>query len=206
MQDLEGVISWMDGDAWDRFAGPVTRLTRLIPEETLVGYHLCYGTFGGWPMYEARDMGLMVKMANYAVGHSGRQVDFLHLAGPRNLRSEDERFYEPLLGLNVPDTRVYLGIILPIDGAEGCGAGMPPRRSTWTTSASPCTAVSAASRGRTAWRPCVSTERSCSRCARAAPPPPCTGPSMAEYRKEEARAWAREHLVGCSAVTIPSYR
>jgi hypothetical protein len=119
VQDLEGVISWMDGDAWDRFAGPVTRLTRLIPEETLVGYHLCYGTFGGWPMYEARDMGLMVKMANYAVGHSGRQVDFLHLAGPRNLRSEDERFYEPLLGLNVPDTRVYLGIILPIDGAEG---------------------------------------------------------------------------------------
>jgi len=28
---------------------------------------------------------------------------------------------------------------------------------------------------------------------------------MAEYRKEEARAWAREHLVGCSAVTIPTF-
>ena len=28
---------------------------------------------------------------------------------------------------------------------------------------------------------------------------------MAGYRKHDARAWAREHLTGCSAVTIPSY-
>lgn len=28
---------------------------------------------------------------------------------------------------------------------------------------------------------------------------------MATYKKADARAWAREHLVGCSAVTIPSY-
>ncbi|RDU98832.1 dihydrodipicolinate synthase family protein [Trinickia dinghuensis] len=28
---------------------------------------------------------------------------------------------------------------------------------------------------------------------------------MASYKKADARAWAREHLTGCSAVTIPSY-
>lgn len=28
---------------------------------------------------------------------------------------------------------------------------------------------------------------------------------MASYKKVDARAWAREHLTGCSAVTIPSY-
>jgi 4-hydroxy-tetrahydrodipicolinate synthase len=28
---------------------------------------------------------------------------------------------------------------------------------------------------------------------------------MALYKKSDARAWARQHLVGCSAVTIPSY-
>ncbi|NML47106.1 dihydrodipicolinate synthase family protein [Ramlibacter sp. G-1-2-2] len=28
---------------------------------------------------------------------------------------------------------------------------------------------------------------------------------MPAYQKKDARAWAREHLVGCSAVTIPSY-
>ena len=117
--DLEGVMPWMGGDAWERFAGPVTRITRLIPEEVLVGYHLCYGTMPVWPMYEARDMELLVRMSNHAMEHSGRQVDWLHLAGPRDLRSEDDRFFEPLRGLRAPDTRVYLGIVLPVDGEDG---------------------------------------------------------------------------------------
>jgi hypothetical protein len=109
----------MDGDAWERYAGSVTRITRVIPEETLVGYHLCYGTFPSWPMHEAKDMELLVRMANYAMEHSGRQVDWLHLAGPRDLRSEDGRFFEPLRGLRASDTRVFLGIVLPIDGVDG---------------------------------------------------------------------------------------
>jgi hypothetical protein len=117
--DLEGVIAWMSGDAWERFTRPVGRLTRLIPQETLVGYHLCYGTFPEWPMYEARDMGVVVRMANYAVANSGRRVDWLHLAGPRYLRSEDERFYRPLADLDPGDARVFLGIVLPVDGASG---------------------------------------------------------------------------------------
>ncbi|HZZ54168.1 MAG TPA: hypothetical protein VFE26_07785, partial [Trebonia sp.] len=95
--DLEGVLAWTGPrgqtapGAWERFTGPVGRLTRLIPPETLVGYHLCYGTNPEWPMYEARDMSLLVRMANYAVANSGRAVDWLHLAGPRYLRSQDDR-------------------------------------------------------------------------------------------------------------------
>jgi hypothetical protein len=119
VQDIEGVLAWTSDGAWERFAGPVTRLTRLIPEETLVGYHLCYGTFPEWPMYEAQDFSVVVKMANFAVANSGRQVDWLHLAGPRYLRSEDERFFRPLGDLDIGDARVYLGIVLPIDGLPG---------------------------------------------------------------------------------------
>jgi hypothetical protein len=119
VQDIEGVLAWTSDGAWERFAGPVTRLTRLIPEQTLVGYHLCYGTFPEWPMYEAQDLSVLVKMANFAVANSGRQVDWLHLAGPRYLRSEDERFFRPLADLDIGDTRVYLGIVLPIDGLPG---------------------------------------------------------------------------------------
>ncbi len=44
-------------------------------------------------MYEARDMGLLVRMANFAVADSGRTVEWLHLAGPRYLRSEDRGFF-----------------------------------------------------------------------------------------------------------------
>jgi hypothetical protein len=119
--DIEGVISWMGGGdaAWERFTGPVGRLARLLAEDVLVGYHFCYGTFPEWPMYEARDMALIVRMANHAVANSGRHVDWVHLAGPRYLRSEDESFFRPLGDLDLPDTRVYLGIVLPLDGIPG---------------------------------------------------------------------------------------
>ena len=117
--DIEGVIAWMGAGAWERFTGPVTRLARLIPEQVLVGYHLCYGTFPEWPMYEARDIGLLVQMANFAVGESGRTVDWLHLAGPKYLRSEDERFFRPLAELAPRDARVFLGIVLPVDKESG---------------------------------------------------------------------------------------
>jgi hypothetical protein len=118
-QDIEGVLAWTEGDAWERFAGPVTRLTRQIPEDVLVGYHLCYGTFPEWPMYEAQDMSVLVRMANFAVAESGRAVDWLHLAGPRYLRSEDHRFFRPLSELDAGDARVFLGIVLPLDGISG---------------------------------------------------------------------------------------
>jgi hypothetical protein len=117
--DLEGVLAWTADGAWERFTGPVARLTPRIPEEVLVGYHLCYGTFPDWPMYEARDLSLLVRMANHAVANSGRPVDWVHMAGPKYLRSEDERFFRPLSDLEVGDTRVFLGIVLPVDGVPG---------------------------------------------------------------------------------------
>src|SRR3954454_10217289 len=118
-QDLEGVLAWTSEGAWERFAGPVARLTRLIPADVLVGYHFCYGTFPEGPMYEARDMALMVRMATFAVRNSGRVVDWLHLAGPRYLRSEDRSFFRPLTDLEPGGARVFLGIVLPIDGETG---------------------------------------------------------------------------------------
>src|ERR1700744_6328581 len=118
-QDLERVLAWTTEGAWERFAGPVTRLTRLIPQEVLVGYLLCYGTFPEWPMYEARDMEVLVRMANFAGANSGRPVEWLHLAGPRSLRSEDRGFFRPLIDLEPGDARVFLGIVLPIDGEPG---------------------------------------------------------------------------------------
>ena len=117
--DIEGVLAWTADGAWERFTEPVRRLTRLIGDEVLVGYHFCYGTFPEWPMYEARDMSLIVRMANYAVANSARPVDWLHLAGPRYLRSEDESFFSPLAELEPGDARVFLGIVLPVDGIPG---------------------------------------------------------------------------------------
>jgi hypothetical protein len=119
--DIEGVLAWTphDGSGWDRFAHAVDAIPRLVPDDVLVGYHLCYGTFPEWPMYEARDMSVLVRMANYAFAASGRPVDWVHMAGPRYLRSEDESFFAPLSSLAVGDARVFLGIVLPVDGEPG---------------------------------------------------------------------------------------
>ena len=152
-QDIEGVLAWTSEGAWERFARPVTTLPRLIPEEVLVGYHLCYGTFPEWPMYEApRLTGVLVRMANFAVANSGRTVDWLHLAGPRYLRSEDRSFFRPLVdlepgvGARVPGHRAPAG---RRPGPQA--AGTPPRALPPQTSAWPCTAGSAASPVRTGW-------------------------------------------------------
>jgi hypothetical protein len=117
--DIEGVLPWTRGGGWDRFAAAVDTLPRLVPEDVLVGYHLCYGTFPEWPMYEARDMSVLVRMANYAAAASGRPADWVHMAGPRYLRSEDESFFAPLADLRTGGARIFLGIVLPLDGAAG---------------------------------------------------------------------------------------
>jgi len=118
--DIERLFQWTDRDgAWERFAGPVRRLSPLVPEEALLGYHICYGTLGGWPMREADDMMLSVRMANAAIETSGRVVDYVHLAGPRSLRTDDLDFYRPLQELRPGDAKIYLGLLLPEDGEIG---------------------------------------------------------------------------------------
>src|SRR5438552_4001117 len=117
--DIEGVIAWMGDGAWERFTGPASRLTRDLPEEVLVGYHFCYGTFPDWPMYEARDISLLVRMANFAIANSGRPVDRIHMAGPKYLRSEEDRFFSPLGEFRPAGARIFLGIVLSLDGVPG---------------------------------------------------------------------------------------
>ena len=70
-------------------------------------------------MFEARDIALLVRMANEAAAQSDRAVDFIHMAGPRTTRSDDDSFFEPLRDLEVGDARVFLGLAMPIDGEDG---------------------------------------------------------------------------------------
>ena len=128
-QDIEGVLAWTSEGAWERFARPVAVLTRLIPEEVLVGYHLCYGTFPEWPMYEARDYAVLVRMANFAVANSGRTVDWLHLAGPATCAARTAAS-SGRCGPEPGPARVFLGIVLPIDRASGLRRRHTPPRAT----------------------------------------------------------------------------
>jgi hypothetical protein len=87
---------------------PIGRLSRKLPSEVALGFHFCFGTFGGWPRFAPDDLGRVVDLVNAAVAATGRRVDWVHI--PALDRSDDE-FYAPLAGLTVGDARVYLGLI-----------------------------------------------------------------------------------------------
>jgi hypothetical protein len=82
--------------------------SKILPDEVSLGYHLCFGTLGGWPRFAPDDLGAAVKLANAFLDASGRKVDWMHI--PVLDRSDDE-FFAPLQELEAADTRIYLGMI-----------------------------------------------------------------------------------------------
>ncbi len=87
---------------------PLGRLSPLLPDAVALGFHFCFGTFGGWPRFEPHNLGRLVDLVNAAVVATGRRVDWVHV--PMLDRVDDE-FYASLARLDVKGARVYLGMI-----------------------------------------------------------------------------------------------
>lgn len=100
---------------WERHLGDMDLLSFDIPDGVALGYHFCFGTWGGWPRTQAPDMSVCVRLANEAVRRAGRRVDYVHMPV---MPDADDAFLAPLQQLDVGDTRVYLGIVLH-DGVAG---------------------------------------------------------------------------------------
>ena len=94
--------------AIERNIGQVRRLSPAVPAAATLGFHFCFGTFGGWPRFAPDDLGAAVDLANAAVSEAGRRVDWIHLPA---LNWTDEAFYAPLQRLKVERARIYLGLI-----------------------------------------------------------------------------------------------
>lgn len=90
-------------------------LGRVIPEGALLGFHWCYGTWGGWPAVAMPDLEVCVRFSNEAVKRIDRHVDYVHMPV---LQHPEESFFAPLTGLEIGDTRVYLGLVHHTDGIE----------------------------------------------------------------------------------------
>jgi hypothetical protein len=93
----------------------VAELAEVVPSEVRLGVHLCYGTWGGWPMIDMKDLRLCVDLANEIATRTQRHIDYFHMPVAR---TTDPNFFEALRDLNVGDTRVYLGIVHPTDTAD----------------------------------------------------------------------------------------
>jgi hypothetical protein len=87
---------------------PIGRLSETIPDAVQVGFHFCFGTFGGWPAFAPADLGRTVELVNAAVAAAGRRIDWVHIP---TLDTVDEAFYAPLAKLDVKGARIYLGAI-----------------------------------------------------------------------------------------------
>lgn len=103
-------------EKFERHVGALEELSSDIPDATLLGYHWCYGTWGGWPMTAMDDLGLCVRLSNEAVRRAPRRVDFVHMPV---VKHPDGDFFAPLRDLDIGDTKVYLGLIHHTDGGEG---------------------------------------------------------------------------------------
>jgi len=107
--DLYGGVPGMDpAGALARNVDQLRELSVGIPESVMLGYHLCFGTFGGWPRLAPPDLGCAVEYANAIIAATGRRVDWMHIP---TLDTVDDAFYAPLAGLKPAGARVYLGMI-----------------------------------------------------------------------------------------------
>ncbi len=122
VMENEGAYSWLpaDGRAWDRYVETLRTIGPVVPSGVLMGYHLCYGDLGGHHIVQPSDLGLLTRMANAAVAESGRPVDWLHMPVP--IDRIDDTYFAPLVELEAPDSRLFLGLVHQADGLDGARA------------------------------------------------------------------------------------
>ncbi|MCX7310872.1 MAG: hypothetical protein WCG92_10195 [Hyphomicrobiales bacterium] len=114
LQDVYGAVeSTSTEDKIERNVAQFRALNRGIPETVELGYHLCFGTLGGWPRFAPPDLSAAVDLANGIIEASGRRVDWIHLP---ILPGVKEEFFAPLKNLKPKGARVYLGVIHNMDG------------------------------------------------------------------------------------------
>ena len=111
-------MAWKpEGDPLERYTGYIRRLSPLVPEEALLGMHLCYGDLEHTHLIEPKDLGDCVRMSNEAVRNAGRRLDFIQMPVPRN-RGDDD-YFRPLRDLDSGETKLYIGLIHHTDGTAG---------------------------------------------------------------------------------------
>jgi len=103
-------LAWKaEGDPLERLTGYVERLCPGIPREVILGMHMCYGDLEHSHLVEPVDLANCVRIANAAVAHAGRSVDYLHMPVPQG--RDDDDYFAPLRDLSDSDTKLYIGLI-----------------------------------------------------------------------------------------------
>jgi hypothetical protein len=97
----------------EHHAEQFNELPKYVPDGALMGVHLCYGTWGGWPMVDMKDLSHCVRMANELTSRAPRRVDYVHMPATPEA---DGDFFAPLADLDIGQARLILGIVHFHDG------------------------------------------------------------------------------------------
>ena len=111
--DLESVPDGQKFDDKLKHHGTPAHLSAAIPADVLLGYHICYGVLGKWPMVDPfKDLSRAVALANSLIANSGRRTDFIHIPV---LAKRPAEYSAPLKDLKLRDAKLYLGVIHDMD-------------------------------------------------------------------------------------------
>jgi SAM-dependent methyltransferase len=115
---LEGVFPVWFGDAKSGILERLLRISRHVPADVQIGYHLCYGDVQHRHFKEPSDASKLVEVANALAASLGRPLTWIHLPVPRE--RVDEAYYAPLRELRLrAESELYLGLLHHTDGVEG---------------------------------------------------------------------------------------
>jgi hypothetical protein len=121
------MIVW-DGQPQDQFPlvnaskeEIVARLARIgdaVPADVELGFHLCYGDFGGKHFFDPVTARHLVDISNAIAATVRHPIAYIHMPVP--LPRATDAYFAPLKDLKLPSgTELYLGLIHAADGPEG---------------------------------------------------------------------------------------
>jgi methionine synthase II (cobalamin-independent) len=121
------MILW-DGQPQDQFplvnasrseiAARLARISAAVPETVELGFHLCYGDFGGKHFFDPVTARHLVEVANAIARSVAHRAAYIHLPVP--LPRATDAFFAPMRDFDLaPETEIYLGLIHAADGAAG---------------------------------------------------------------------------------------
>lgn len=105
-------------DPHEEILSRLARISRSIPSDVELGFHLCYGDVDGRHFIEPEDSGKLVELANALTARIAHPIAYVHMPVP--IDRTDARYFRPLERLKLaPSTELYLGCVHATDGAEG---------------------------------------------------------------------------------------
>src|SRR3954470_7934599 len=114
---LEGIASGWFGEVRAGVLERLLRLSRNVPAEVELGFHLCYGDDYRGHFTVPTDASKLVEVANALAAALYRPLNWIHVPVPADA---DDAYFAPLERLQLhPETELYLGVLHVQDGITG---------------------------------------------------------------------------------------